>query len=215
MSREKEIKVSSSEEGEAVDARQDGVDDAAEATGERAGDTPGSAPVDSEAPPAEPTPEEKIASLEDKLLRTMADFENYRRRTANQYEQTIRAANDRLLLDILEVVDNFERALQHAREAADAESLRKGTELIYNQLVDLLGRYNLTPIEAVGQSFDPNLHDAMMQTPSEKHAPGTVAFEITKGYRMGDRVLRHSRVAVSTGPPDTGESSDESNESQT
>lgn len=204
MSKEKEIKVASSEEEEIL------PDETADGS-EAPSDSETQESRQDEAPSSkEPTAEEKIAALEDKLLRTMADFENYKRRTAQQYEQMIQSANDRLLLDLLEVVDNFERALQHAGESNEPESLRKGTELIYNQMTTLLERYKLKPIEAVGQPFDPNIHDAMMQTPSDDYDEGLVAMEIAKGYRIGERILRHSRVAVSTGPSTDGRKSDES-----
>lgn len=198
MTREKEIKVASSEEDQSPKTGSGEVSEET-APAERPAADEGS---EGEASAIqEPSADAKIASLEDKLLRTMADFENYKRRTAQQFENTIKSANDRLLLDLLEVVDNFERALQHANGPAEPDSLRKGTELIYNQMTDLLARNRLTPIEAVGKPFDPNLHEAMLQTPSDEHAPGVVAFELTRGYKIDDRVLRHSRVAVSTGPP--------------
>lgn len=140
------------------------------------------------------------AELEDRLLRTMADFDNYRKRSARQTEEIVKTANDRLLVEILDIIDNLERAMQHADNgAADAESLHKGMELIYNQFVALLARYDVTPIEAVGKKFDPDYHDAMMQVESDKYDEGIVAVEMTKGYRRGDQVIRHSKVGVSTG----------------
>lgn len=150
--------------------------------------------------------EEKLARLDDKLLRTMAEFDNYRKRSLQQFEQIRRTANDELLLEILEVLDNFERALQHAEENSHDDALLKGTELIYNQLRGVLARRNVKAIESLGQPFDPNLHDAMMQTASDEYDEGTVAIEISKGYMVGDRVLRHAKVAVSSGP--AGDESD-------
>jgi molecular chaperone GrpE len=152
-----------------------------------------------------PSLEVLLAEAEDRRLRTMAEFDNYRKRTAQQFDQMVRSANEKLLLEMLEIVDNFERALQHSDEAGNGEALRKGTELIYNQMQAILRRYEVEAIEAIGQPFDPNLHDAMMQTTSEIYAEGLVALEIGKGYRIGDRVLRHAKVAVSTGPPQQDE----------
>lgn len=161
------------------------------------------------------TAEVKLAKLEDRLLRTVAEFDNYKKRTANQFEQMIRSANEKLLLELLEVVDNFERALQHNNSDTESDSLRQGTELIYNQLLGILTKYNVTPIESVGQPFDPNLHEAMMQTPSAEYDEGLVAMEIGKGYMLGDRVLRHAKVAVSTGAPSAEETgSDEREDTQ-
>ncbi|MEW6049801.1 MAG: nucleotide exchange factor GrpE [Candidatus Zixiibacteriota bacterium] len=152
---------------------------------------------------AELTPEEqlqsRVAELEDRLLRTAAEYENYRKRTLRQADEQIRAANDRLLGELLEVMDNFERALSHINEKTDADSLQKGMELIYNQLGALLKRYDVVPIEAIGQKFDPALHDAMLQVESTTYEEGTVAMEMARGYRQADRVLRHSKVGVSKG----------------
>ncbi|MEW6412966.1 MAG: nucleotide exchange factor GrpE [Candidatus Zixiibacteriota bacterium] len=141
----------------------------------------------------------RVAELEDKLLRNAAEFENYKKRVARQYEDMVRSANDAVMLEFLDIVDNFERALSHANNNADSESLRKGTDLILNQMINLLKKYNITPIEAVGKPFDPNFHDAMMQIESEDHDEGVVAMEMSRGYRQGDRILRHSKVGVSSG----------------
>jgi molecular chaperone GrpE len=172
------------------------------------------AKAETESPPEEPAPEEElseeeklkkqVAELEDKLLRTAAEFDNYKKRTARQLEEMIRSANDKILLELLEVADNFERALRHSNERAaqaDVQALQKGMELIFNQLKALLDRYHITPIEALGQPFDPNLHEALMQVDSDEYPEGVVALEICKGYKQGDRVLRHSKVGVSKGKP--------------
>jgi len=155
------------------------------------------APVDEAAP--EVSLEEQLLELNDKLLRSVAEFDNYRKRMTRQMENVISNANDQLLAEFLEVVDNFERALTHDNNNSDAEAFRKGIEMILGQMTGLLARYSVTPIEALGQPFDPNLHEAMMQVDSDKYDDGMVALEIGKGYRLGDRVLRHSRVGVSTG----------------
>jgi len=99
----------------------------------------------------------------------------------------------------LEIIDNFERALQHDDDKTDFKAFRKGVELILGQMRDLLDRYDIKPIEAVGQTFDPNRHEALMQVASEDYDEGLVAMEINKGYMQGDRVIRYSKVAVSTG----------------
>ncbi len=142
---------------------------------------------------------QRVAELEDKLLRSAAEFENYRKRIARQYEDMVRSANDPVMLELLDIIDNFERALNHAGNNTDFESLRKGTELILNQMTSLLKKYDITPIEAIGKTFDPNLHDAMMQVESDDYDEGVVAMEMSRGYRQGDRILRHSKVGVSSG----------------
>lgn len=141
----------------------------------------------------------KVADLEDRLLRAAADFDNARKRIMRQADDEIRAGNDRLLAELLDVMDNFERAFAHLDEKADAASLRKGMDLIYNQLGALLKKYEVTPIEALGRKFDPVWHEAMMQVASEEHPEGIVAMEMARGYRQGERVLRHSKVGVSKG----------------
>ena len=156
-------------------------------------------------PVEEPCEEEKlkqhIEELEDKHLRLAAEFDNYKKRMARQYEEMMRFANDRILLELLEVVDNFERALHHENDNTDFETFRKGTELIFGQITALLGKYDISPIEALGKPFDPNLHEAVMPIESEDYPEGVVAIEVSKGYMQGDRVLRHSKVGVSKGKP--------------
>lgn len=152
--------------------------------------------------------EAKVAELEDQKLRALAELDNYKKRMARQFDETIRNANDRVLVELLEVVDNFERALSHSRDNGDAqgttvEALREGTELIYNQMKNLLAKYGVQPIEAVGRKFDPTYHEALLEMDSDEHAAGLVAQEINRGYLIDDRVLRHSRVAVSRGPART------------
>ena len=156
--------------------------------------------------------ESQVAELKDQNLLALADLDNYRKRMARQFQEVVRSANDRLLGELLEVMDNFERAMEHngdngATGATDEiEALRRGTELIYNQLKDLLGRQDVKPIEAVGAVFDPNLHEALLEVDSDDVESGVVVAEIQKGYQIAERVLRHSRVSVSKGKADPKES---------
>lgn len=148
------------------------------------------------------TPEElklKLAEAEDRTLRVAAEYDNYRKRMARQQEELIRSANDRLFVELLDVLDNFERALQHAKEDGSSGAILTGTEMIYGQLTALLAKYGITPIDAIGKPFDPQFHEAMMQTASESYPDGTVALELGKGYQQGGRVIRHSKVGVSKG----------------
>lgn len=145
------------------------------------------------------TPPSKVEELEERLLRTAAEFENYRKRSQRQTDELVRSANDRMLVEILEICDNLERALQHAGEGTDPNALRQGVAMIYQNVQALLGRYQVTPLESVGQRFDPALHDAMLQVDSEEFAEGVVAMEIAKGYRQGERIIRHAKVGVSKG----------------
>jgi molecular chaperone GrpE len=148
----------------------------------------------------------KVAELEDRLLRSMAEFDNYRKRTARQFDEISRSATDKLFGDLLDVVANLDRALEHCKEGSDLASLRQGMEMIHGQFMGLLTRYDIHPIEAIGQPFDPNFHSALMQIDSAEYPENVVAAEIGKGFMQGDRVLRHTQVAVSRGNNKAGDS---------
>jgi molecular chaperone GrpE len=148
--------------------------------------------------------EAKVAELEDLRLRALADLENYRKRMARQFDEVVRSANDRLLGELLDVADNFDRAIAHTNDqnevdAARLTALKKGTELIYGQLRGLLERYEVKPFESLGHPFDPRYHEALAHIDSPEYDEGMVAAEINRGYMIGERVLRHARVAVSKG----------------
>jgi molecular chaperone GrpE len=140
--------------------------------------------------------EANIAELEDKLLRQTAEFDNYKKRTFRQHDDMIKYAGEKVITELLEIADNFNRALEHKDENTNFDSFREGIELIYNQLSNLLDKYDVKPIESVGRPFDPNLHEALMQIESDEYNEGIIALEIMKGYKMGDRVIRHSKVGV-------------------
>jgi molecular chaperone GrpE len=142
----------------------------------------------------------RVAELEDRLLRSMADLDNFRKRTARQFDEVARSTSDKIFGELLDVVTNLDRALQHCKDGADIASLRQGMEMIHGQFMGLLTRNEIRPIEALGQPFDPRFHEALMQVDSAEYPPQVVAAEISKGYMQGDRVLRHTQVAVSRGP---------------
>lgn len=155
-------------------------------------------------PEASPQSEEeklraKVAELEDRLLRTMADFDNFRKRSIKQMDDAARNAGDRVFSDVLDVLSNVDRAIAHCNESSDVASLKQGMEMIHGQFMGLLTKYDIKPIEAIGKTFDPNFHEALMQIDSDEHAEHVVAAEINKGFMQGDRVIRHSQVAVSKG----------------
>jgi molecular chaperone GrpE len=146
--------------------------------------------------------EEKIKQLEDRYLRLAAEFDNYKKRTSRQFEDVVRNANETLLVQLLEVVDNFHRAIEavpSGRRAEDFEALLKGMELIYQHFNELLKKAGVERIKAVGEKFDPSWHDAMMQIDSDKYPEGVVAQELSAGYKLHGKVIRHARVAVSRG----------------
>lgn len=154
-------------------------------------------------------PKEERESESERYVRLAAEFDNYKKRTAREFGDLVKTANSRLLRSLVEIADNFERAIQVDDNGGNGESYKKGVELIYNQLMELMKKENVAPIESVGQPFDPNVHEAMMQQPSEEHDEGIVVQEIQRGYKLDDKVLRHARVIVSSGKPQSEENSNE------
>ena len=140
---------------------------------------------------------DKFLSL---LQRTQADFENYQKRNQREREQERRYGPGILALDLLPVLDNFNRAVDAARKANESGPLMQGVGMIQGQLLDVLKRHGITPIEAQGQPFDPNLHQAVMQQPSDTLPPNSVASVLEQGFMIHDRVLRPARVGVTVAP---------------
>lgn len=136
-------------------------------------------------------------ALQDRLLRTAAEFDNYRKRIDRERREQSESAASSLLVEILPVVDNLERALQ-APSGPEAAGYRAGVELIHRQLVDLLRKRGVTPIEALGADFDPRFHQAVSQESSSTHRDGEVMEEMQRGYMLGDRLLRPAMVKVAT-----------------
>lgn len=132
-----------------------------------------------------------------RYMRVQADFDNFRRRARLEKEDFAKYASLKVIEQLLPVVDNFERALTSSKEAKDFDSLAKGLDMIYRQLDQLLVQEGLQPIEAVGQPFNPEFHQAVMQVESEEHDEGIVIEEIQKGYLLKDKVIRPAMVKVS------------------
>ena len=130
----------------------------------------------------------------ERLLRTKADFDNYRKRTDRERRDLAERAAIALLQDLLPLVDDFERAL--AANARNGDIDRRGVEIIHKQLLDLLAAREVTPIEALGADFDPNLHQAVTHEPSEAHRDGEIIEELRRGYVLRDRLIRPSMVKV-------------------
>lgn len=187
-----------------------------------------SEPDSTDAPPAdeaestdETDPEQKIEELaervealeqerdelNDQMLRKAAEFENYRRRMDREKKRRHEAGMLEVVEPILEVLDDFERSIDAAEELQETqdpesayESLKGGVEMVFRKFRDTLETLGVEPIEAEGDPFDEELHEAMMRQPSDEVEPGTVLQEVRKGYQMGDRVIRHSRVVVAAEP---------------
>lgn len=140
--------------------------------------------------------DEQIAELKDRLMRQMAEFDNYRKRTDKEKKANYELGESEFLLKLLPVVDNFERGFEALEDEDRDDAFAKGMDMIYKQLMKLLEDEGVTPIDAAGKPFDPMLHNAVMQQPSETVESGTVIQEFQKGYMFKDRVLRHSMVIV-------------------
>jgi len=136
----------------------------------------------------------------DLAMRSQADFENYKKRSAREKEEAIKYANASLLEKLVSIVDHFELGLEAARGENEKSPIYSGMSLVLKQLQDFLAENGLQPIDAVGQEFDPNLHEAIAHEPSDEIPEGAVIRQTRRGYRLKDRLLRPSAVVVSSGP---------------
>jgi molecular chaperone GrpE len=143
-----------------------------------------------------PDPTAEIASLKDQLLRIRADFENSRKRMTREKEESLKYAHQSILSDLLPLLDHLELGLQAAASAKDVASVIAGLKLIQGQFDRFLTEHGVTPIDAVGQPFDPHLHEALGQEPAPGKAEGTVLHQRRRGYKMGDRLLRPASVVT-------------------
>jgi molecular chaperone GrpE len=132
----------------------------------------------------------------DRYVRQVAEAENFKKRNARERDDAIRFANEALLKDILPVLDNLERAIAHAGGGENGKSLVDGVEMVLKGLLDMLSKFGVSQISAVGQSFDPSKHEAMAQVVSGTREPNTVVDELHKGYMFRDRLLRAALVSV-------------------
>jgi molecular chaperone GrpE len=136
----------------------------------------------------------------DLALRSQADFENYKKRSAREKEEAIKYANSTLLERLIPIVDNFDLGLEAARSDGEQSPVFSGMSMVLKQLMDFLTDQGLQPIDATGKKFDPNLHEAIAHEPSEEFPEGVVIRQTRRGYRLKDRLLRPSSVVVSSGP---------------
>jgi molecular chaperone GrpE len=143
--------------------------------------------------------ERLLEERQDRFLRLAAEFDNYKKRVSREFASVIRGANQDLISQLLQILDDFDRALESAKTLDDFESFHKGMEMIDSNLQNLLARHGLEPIEAKGERFDPELHEAVMQMASEEVEEGAILEEVNKGYKLNGKVIRHSRVVVSKG----------------
>ena len=144
--------------------------------------------------------EAEAAKLKDLALRARADLDNFRKRALREKEEAIRYANNGLLERLLPVIDNFELGLDAAKSANDTASILQGMSMVHKQLQDFLKNNGLEEVQAEGQAFDPNKHDAVSQEFSAEVPEGHVVRQVRKGYKIKDRLVRASSVIVSKGP---------------
>ncbi len=144
----------------------------------------------------------EVAAHKDRFLRTAADLDNLRRRQLKERQEALQYGHENLVKDLLNTVDNLERAVDHAKgsDAKDLVALLQGVELAQRELTSVLGKHGVAVIEAEGVTFDPNVHEAVAQIEEGSVAPGSVARVYQKGYRLRDRLLRPARVVVAVAP---------------
>lgn len=151
----------------------------------------------------EPAPESagsELARVRDQLLRTAADFDNFRKRSRREVMDAERRGREDLLRELLPVFDNLERAVAHADTATDLQSLADGIRMVMRQFYDTLGRLGVERIQAEGAAFDPAVMEAIQHLETSEHEPGTVAAQVQAGYRMGERLIRPAMVVVAKSP---------------
>lgn len=137
-------------------------------------------------------------NLNNQYIRLAADFDNYRKRQAQERESLISYGAQDAMKKLIEVLDNFDRAKQSIDNTEDVNQVKESFNVLYNQMFDNLSKLGLEVIQAQGQEFDPNFHEAVMQTPTSEHLENHVIMELQKGYKLGDKVLRPTLVNVAT-----------------
>jgi len=143
---------------------------------------------------------EEVAQLRDQLLRSRAEFENFRKRIQKEREESLRYANEAILTELLPVLDHFELGMKAAETTQDAKSIAQGFSMVWNQLQKTLAEFGVKPIEAVGKAFDPHLHEAVSQQETTEHPDHSILAEHRRGYVLHDRLLRPSSVVVAQHP---------------
>lgn len=140
----------------------------------------------------------ELEEYKDKLLRRVAEFENYKKRLEADFSNAVKYANEKLLLEILPIVDDLERSLESGKEKPDFNSFYQGVKMIYNKLMKVLESHGVKPFESVGKQFDVYYHEALLRIPRDDVPPDTVIDEVERGYMYYDKVLRHAKVIVSS-----------------
>ncbi len=142
--------------------------------------------------------QEEYDKLNQQYIRLAADFDNYRKRQEQERENLIKFGTESALKNMLEILDNFERGEKALESVEDCEKVKESFNLVHKQVIETLAKLGLEEINAIGEEFDPNFHEAVMQTPTSEHPEHTIINELQKGYKMGDKVLRPTLVNVAT-----------------
>ncbi|OWV15576.1 nucleotide exchange factor GrpE [Fibrobacter sp. UWH1] len=193
-----EAEANAEASSEEASATQDSPADAqASETAEPAAEQAPSAPESTES--AEDVLKAELAAANDRNLRLMAEFDNFRRRSAREQLEIIETANGKLLEKLSEVLDNFERAFAAENKAKDLDTFEKGMQMIHDQFAKVLTDAGLEQLDPTGQEFDPNCHEALMQQPSEEIPENHVVTVFMKGYKLKNKILKPAKVIVSSG----------------
>ena len=144
--------------------------------------------------------EDRVRQAEDRALRVAADADNFKKRMERDKQESIRYGNERFIAELLPVIDNLERALEHAPGDYHQDGLVEGVEMTLKRFHDTLARFGCTPIEAEGKIFDPNFHEAVYREETQEHPNNTIVRELQKGYVLNDRLLRPAMVVVASSP---------------
>jgi molecular chaperone GrpE len=152
---------------------------------------------------------QQLDAQSDRYLRLMAEFDNFKKRVSRDYERLVESANEKLVGELIDVRENFERALKTGREAGEGDSFFDGMKLIFSKFNDILMKSGLEPFGASGEPFDPQLHNALMKVPNETVPEDHIVEVFEKGYHLKKRVIRHAKVIVSDGAPKRVEGAEE------
>lgn len=168
------------------------------ANGEVTSEAEAEAPASGTAPTADPVAEAKAeaAKFKDQWMRSAADFDNFRKRSRKEIEDTRKAGREDILKDFLPVFDNLERAIASAQRATDVKGVAEGLQMVLRQYLDTLGRSGISKVPTVGHQFDPTVHEAIQQVETDDQPPGTIVAEVQPGYTQGDRLVRAAMVVV-------------------
>jgi molecular chaperone GrpE len=195
---------------EAAAAAEELADQVADAAADEAEGLPDTEIIEEE--PAAVAEEEE--SLRDQFIRLQADFANFRNRTQRERVELYQRANEDLLLEILPVLDHYEMGLQTAEQHHADQAVMDGFKLVYDQFQNVLNKFNLKPVDAVGETFDPHRHEALTHMPSDEYPAEICSNQVRRGYLFGDKLLRAAQVVVSSGPANPEEAAEGKNDGE-